>query len=535
MVQGSDRQPRRGRSPGARPAARPRQSRLRLSRREPLRGRAARRSRRRSSCRSRATARTGLVHDRRAYRRSRRCRRRRSRRCAAAATSSTCWHVADAGGLPIRAARTRPRNWPTICSAGCRRSSGCRSPAKGLLGMAIGQAMLGRTDLRAPGARTRRARTACSATARRTSWSRWRRCSATQPLAQATLEQRARARAQGRGCPKTATGRARPAGARRPGSRTQPGSVRPGDQHGRRSASATSRCSSPASPQPASHAGTTRSRLFEKIAGFNEPARAVAAARCPARDARPERTPPRVAPPRRRRPTRKRSRSGRTPMPTCRCWSRHARNTRRCRGVVGPRHVARDFSPATEDSMLRRFVITRGPARHAVPRVRRRRRSPIASRFRRPSIAGCRWRSTFAEVPAGTAAGADEPHVAGPLRAARVREERVRRAHPRRQGQARSRRRGPTCTSGTSPATTAPSSSRYRVFGDRVDGTYLARRLDARAHEHAGDADVGARLRDRGRRASRFEQPPGQPVARGDAALSDRRSAARSPRRTSTT
>ena len=35
----------------------------------------------------------------------------------------------------------------------------------------------------------------------------------------------------------------------------------------------------------------------------------------------------------------------------------------------------------------------------------------------------------------------------------------------------------------------------YKVFGNRVDGTYLGVDDVARAHEHAGDADVGARLR----------------------------------------
>ena len=35
----------------------------------------------------------------------------------------------------------------------------------------------------------------------------------------------------------------------------------------------------------------------------------------------------------------------------------------------------------------------------------------------------------------------------------------------------------------------------YRVFGDRIDGTYLGDRLHARAHQHAGGADVGARAR----------------------------------------
>ena len=36
---------------------------------------------------------------------------------------------------------------------------------------------------------------------------------------------------------------------------------------------------------------------------------------------------------------------------------------------------------------------------------------------------------------------------------------------------------------------------RYKVFGDRVDGTYLADRHDARAHQHAGGDHVGARPR----------------------------------------
>ena len=36
---------------------------------------------------------------------------------------------------------------------------------------------------------------------------------------------------------------------------------------------------------------------------------------------------------------------------------------------------------------------------------------------------------------------------------------------------------------------------KYKVFGDRVDGTYLARRHDARAHQHAGGDHVGARAR----------------------------------------
>ena len=45
-----------------------------------------------------------------------------------------------------------------------------------------------------------------------------------------------------------------------------------------------------------------------------------------------------------------------------------------------------------------------------------------------------------------------------------------------------------TPTSGTSPATTAPARRATSVFGDRVDGTYVVDRHDARAPQHAGDA-----------------------------------------------
>ena len=63
--------------------------------------------------------------------------------------------------------------------------------------------------------------------------------------------------------------------------------------------------------------------------------------------------------------------------------------------------------------------------------------APVSYRvsFPRPSTAGCRS-SDLRRRAGRTAAGADEPHVAGPLRAARVREERLRRPHRRRQGQA---------------------------------------------------------------------------------------------------
>ena len=44
-------------------------------------------------------------------------------------------------------------------------------------------------------------------------------------------------------------------------------------------------------------------------------------------------------------------------------------------------------------------------------------------------------------------------------------------------------------------STAARVTVRYKVFGDRVDGTYLGDRHDARAHQHAGGDHVGARPR----------------------------------------
>ena len=62
----------------------------------------------------------------------------------------------------------------------------------------------------------------------------------------------------------------------------------------------------------------------------------------------------------------------------------------------------------------------------------------------------------------GDARGADEPLVAGPIRGARVLEERLRRARLRRQGQGADARRGRIRISGTSPATTARCASSTR-------------------------------------------------------------------------
>ena len=117
--------------------------------------------------------------------------------------------------------------------------------------------------------------------------------------------------------------------------------------------------------------------------------------------------------------------------------------------------------------------------------------------------------ATFTELGAGAARAAHEPLVAGPLLAARLREERLRRARVRRRRPGAGRRRGPIRTAGPSPAHGGSVTVRYKVFGDRVDGTYLAHRLDARAHQHAGGDHVGARARRPARDCSRSSRPPG--------------------------
>ena len=82
--------------------------------------------------------------------------------------------------------------------------------------------------------------------------------------------------------------------------------------------------------------------------------------------------------------------------------------------------------------------------------------------------------ATFTDLAKRHARAAHEPLVAGPLFAARLREERLRRARVRRRRPRAARRRGRIRTGGTSPATAARVTVRYKVFGDRVDGTYLA-------------------------------------------------------------
>ena len=115
----------------------------------------------------------------------------------------------------------------------------------------------------------------------------------------------------------------------------------------------------------------------------------------------------------------------------------------------------------------------------------------------------------FPNVPAGHAAGADGAHLARPLRASRVREERVRRLGRERQGPARSPRRGPIRISGTSPSHDGTVVVTYKVFGDRTDGTYLGID-DMHAHINIPAALMFARGWFERPARVRFVQPPGK-------------------------
>ena len=113
--------------------------------------------------------------------------------------------------------------------------------------------------------------------------------------------------------------------------------------------------------------------------------------------------------------------------------------------------------------------------------------------------------ATFTDLTAGAARAAHEPFVARPLRAARLREERVRRARGAARTAASWRSTRPDPSGWTVAAHGGAVTVRYKVYGDRIDGTYLAidtthvhmnmpaaimwaRGLDDRA----GDADVRA-------------------------------------------
>ena len=132
------------------------------------------------------------------------------------------------------------------------------------------------------------------------------------------------------------------------------------------------------------------------------------------------------------------------------------------------------------------------------------------------------------------ARGADEPLVAGPLCGARVLEERLRRAGVRRQGAELTPSR-PNPYQWNVSGHDGTVRIAYKVFGDHVDGTYLGVDDDARAHEHAGDADVGARLRHAARRASPSSRRPAATWKAATQLFPDRGSAGRSRRRTFST
>ena len=107
-------------------------------------------------------------------------------------------------------------------------------------------------------------------------------------------------------------------------------------------------------------------------------------------------------------------------------------------------------------------------------RARRPPMSTIASRFPSRSTAGCRSRRRSPTWRRPHARAAHEPLVAGPLRAARVREERLRRARVRPPTAASWRRRRPDPYGWNVTGHGGSVTVKYKVFGDRVDGTYLA-------------------------------------------------------------
>ena len=128
----------------------------------------------------------------------------------------------------------------------------------------------------------------------------------------------------------------------------------------------------------------------------------------------------------------------------------------------------------------------------------------IFSRAGTPLRAG---RSDVAGRAIGHARSADEPIVAGPIRRPRVREERVRRARLRRQGP------GADVDAAQSVSMERDRPRWHRAH--RLQGVRQSRRRHvsrgrrlARAHEHAGDVDVGARASTCARCASRFCRRP---------------------------
>ena len=135
--------------------------------------------------------------------------------------------------------------------------------------------------------------------------------------------------------------------------------------------------------------------------------------------------------------------------------------------------------------------------------------SPIAYRFSfpEPQHHWMQVEASFTELGSAPLELRMSRVVAGPLLAARFREERLRRARVRRRRPASCRRRGPIRTggrvSGHGGSVTVQLQGVRRPRGRHVSG----HRHDARAHQHAGGDHVGARARrpagDRDVRASR--------------------------------
>ena len=107
------------------------------------------------------------------------------------------------------------------------------------------------------------------------------------------------------------------------------------------------------------------------------------------------------------------------------------------------------------------------------------------------------------------ARAADEPRVSGPLLAARFRQERLRRARVRRRRpRAADDEAGSVRLDGAEPRRRA-SRCKYKVFGDRVDGTYLG--IDAtHAHINMPAAVMWARGFDDRPATIAFDPPAGK-------------------------
>ena len=139
----------------------------------------------------------------------------------------------------------------------------------------------------------------------------------------------------------------------------------------------------------------------------------------------------------------------------------------------------------------------------------------------------------FPERAGRHAAGADGAHLAGPLRAPRVCEERLRRVDRERQGPAAHRDASRSASMGLR----RPRRHGRRHLQDlrRSHRRHVSRhRRHARAHQHSGGADVRARLV-RAAGARHVRAAARQEVEGRHAAVSDQPIRSSSPRRTSIT